>query len=255
MGKKTHKQPSGPVPPVTAPAAAAAVGSIPSPATATDLLQATSLLDSISTEALEALLLSRAKPAVAQPNSQKSFLDKNLSPKDTLNSVRTDVLSNDAPKFGTLLEQQEQLLAGAFTLIEAALNAIEIKDAKSELASECVMMLSRRLKCFSTAIKKAGPAANGSFASAYELWHARRRYFMQEDFKPDIIDKVDVEDAIRKHKPSYKDKAHYDNSPDRSRQAPRRDYRGGNRNVDYHKPAQRRPAKDRSRSRSPAKRN
>jgi len=253
MGKKTHKQPSGLIPTVAAPVAAAVVGGVIPPATSTDLVQAYSLLDSISTEALEALLLSRAKAAAAPPTASTSFLDKNLTPKDILNSVKTDVLSNDAPMCSTLHEQQEQILAGTFTLLEAAIDAIEIKDAKSELASECIKMTSRRLKYLSTALKKVGPLANGSFTAAYELWHARRRQFMQEDFKPEVIGKAEVEDALGKHK-WYRDRAPFDISSDRPRPASRRDFRPNNRYGEHQKQASRQPAKDRSRSRSPAKR-
>ena len=254
MGKKTPKPPSGALPPASAQAVAAAVGGIPLPATATDLVQATSLLDSISTEALEALLLSRTKLAAGPSTARTSFLDKKLTPKDTLNSVKTDVLSNDAPMCSTLHEQLEQILAGTFTLLEATTDAIEVKDEKSELASECAKMISRRLQCLSTALKKAGPGANGSFAAAYDLWHARRQQFMQEEFKPDVIDKADVEDAVGKHKQRYREKAPYDFSSDRSRPAPRRDSRGGYRPGDTNRQAQRPQEKDRSRSRSPAKR-
>lgn len=140
-----------------------------------------------------------------------------------------------------------------FTLLEATLQAIQVKDAKSELASKCVAKSTKRLKCFTITLKKVGPAVHGSLTTAYELWHTCRRSFTEPDLKPDAIGKADADYAIAMHKPGYRERVSYENAPDRSRQASRRDYWGSNHQLNHNKPAQRPQAKDRNRARSPAK--
>lgn len=52
------------------------------------------------------------------------------------------------------------------------------------------------MKCFSLTTKEVGLTAKGPLNAAFELWHVKRRYFTQPDYKPDDIQKVDIEAAL-----------------------------------------------------------
>ncbi|EFJ45786.1 hypothetical protein VOLCADRAFT_93860 [Volvox carteri f. nagariensis] len=124
------------------------------------------------------------------------------SAREQLAAIRTEVQANDAPKLTAPHEQREQLDEGTLMLLETAITALDANEPQLAVAGECLKIAHRRLKCYSVALAKAGPGANGNFTAPYEIWHGRRRNFTKPEFKPEAIDKGDIESALAKTRKS-----------------------------------------------------
>ncbi|EFJ42438.1 hypothetical protein VOLCADRAFT_107235 [Volvox carteri f. nagariensis] len=96
------------------------------------------------------------------------------SAREQLAAIRTEVQANDAPKLTAPHEQQEQLDEGTLMLLETAITTLDANEPQLAVAGECLKIAHRRLKCYSVALAKAGPGANGIFTAPYEIWHGRR---------------------------------------------------------------------------------
>ena len=252
MGKKTPAATQFVPAPAPAPKTKSAAGpSAPPPAAVPhlDLTTASELLDNVSADALFAFMQAKFPNYKPVSCDDDDFDAAVRTPKEMLASLRSDVQANDASKLVAGHEQKEQLLEGCLMIADAAIDSIEPKNGKDRFHLTCWKMMHNRLKCFSAALKKVGPITGGSFNAAYELWHLRRRYFGQPDFKPDIFEKTDVDDALAKAKTPEppKDK----NEDGGTKTAPRRDNFRSFRGNDRYRPQHRRQNKDRSRSRSP----
>ncbi|EFJ39382.1 hypothetical protein VOLCADRAFT_108656 [Volvox carteri f. nagariensis] len=181
------------------------------------------------------------------------------SAREQLAAIRTEVQANDAPKLTAPHEQREQLDEGTLMLLETAITALDANEPQLAVAGECLKIAHRRLKCYSVALAKAGPGANGNFTAPYEIWHGRRRNFTKPEFKPEAIDKGDIESALAKTRKSVA--ADRDGQAGslwrgRDRQGGVRDSFGSARRNDRSRYDRYdwRSQRDRSRSRSPAKR-
>ncbi|EFJ46459.1 hypothetical protein VOLCADRAFT_105453 [Volvox carteri f. nagariensis] len=124
------------------------------------------------------------------------------SAREQLAAIRTEVQANDAPKLTAPHEQREQLDEGTLMLLETAITALDANEPQLAVAGECLKIAHRRLKCYSVALAKAGPGANGNFTAPYEIWHGRRRNFTKPEFKPEALDKGDIESALAKTRKS-----------------------------------------------------
>ncbi|EFJ48720.1 hypothetical protein VOLCADRAFT_104576 [Volvox carteri f. nagariensis] len=124
------------------------------------------------------------------------------SAREQLAAIRTEVQANDAPKLTAPHEQREQLDEGTLMLLETAITALDANEPQLAVAGECLKIAHRRLKCYSVALAKAAPGANGNFTAPYEIWHGRRRNFTKPEFKPEAIDKGDIESALAKTRKS-----------------------------------------------------
>lgn len=74
----------------------------------------------------------------------------------------------------------------------------ELQLEQEDLATECLSLVQRRLKCYSSALVNAGPLAGCNFTAPYKIWHGKRLYFLKPGFQPDAIEKNDVNAALAK---------------------------------------------------------
>lgn len=260
MGKKT---------PPAAPTTLVAKTTIPSkkakaPTTAADnaqaaehanLTEASALLDSVSVDVLKALVKAKSGPVVIS-DSDDDNIDVRPKSREQLSTLRTDIQGIDTIMMQTLADQNEQFLDGTLLIVESLMEAVERAPTRKKFMAEALAILHRRTKCMMVSLKAAGPVAGGSFAATYELWHAKRRHFVKSDFKPEEVEKAEVEAAISREKhsaPRGPARSGYQHGQDRARTRPQSNYRSQkpyNKSRQSPKDSQR----DRSRSRSPAKR-
>ena len=220
----------------------------PPAAEVADLHAALQLLDNLSADVL--LALAKAKSASAKEEDSDDDWDVKPRSRERLVTLRTDVQARDSQVMKSYAEQMEQIVDGSITITEAVIQAIEPKRSIEKFMVEALSILHRRLKYYSVALKKAGPTAGGSLDAAYEIWQSKRLQFAQQEFKPEELEKSEVEAAVARNRGQHFGRF---GNQDKGEAGPKRDFRGNNYfNRPRHSPHQ--PRRDRSRSRSPNKR-
>jgi len=200
MGKKTPAStPMVPKPSKKkAPAVLTPAAEEPLAAEVTNLHAATQLLDTMPADVL--LAFAKSKAAAEKIDDSEDEWDAKPRPRERLVSLRTDVQARDAQVMRTYAQQMEQIVDGSITIAEAIINAIEPKKAVEKFTVEALSFLFKRLKHYSVSLKKAGPAAGGSLDAAYDIWQSKRLQFALPDFKPEELEKSEVEAAVTRHK-------------------------------------------------------
>jgi len=219
----------------------------PPAAAGADLLHATELLENLPTDVLLAFVKSRG--ANVKENASDDDWDAKPRPRERLSTLRTDVQNRDSQVMKSHSDQIEQLVDGTITIAEALMQAIDPKTSVEKLTVAGLTLMFNRLKHYSVALKRAGPKAGGSLDAAYEIWQEKRLQFATEEFKPDELEKTEVEAAMARHK-SQLSRGFW--GSDRGKGGQRREFRG---NSFSHRPrfSPKQSRRDRSRSRSPDK--
>ena len=219
------------------------------------LQEASALLDSLPAHVL--LALAKSKSAATEEDViEHDVWDVKPNSRERIGTVRTDIQSRDSHYMQTCAEQTGQLLDGSIMIVESILRALDPKKPIEMFTVEALSILNRRLKFFSTALQRAGPIAGGSFAAAYDIWHAKRHHFVLQDFKPEELDKAVVDAALSRNRSlSFRGASRADQPQGQGKGRPRprvnsHSYNNSNRPRQSPKRNQR----DRSRSRSPPKR-
>lgn len=218
------------------------------------LQDASAFLENLPADVL--IAMARAKNASAgEDEDDADVWEVKPNSRERISTVRNDIQSRDSHYMQTVAEQTEQLLEGSVMIVESILRAIKPVKPVEMFTVEALSILRRRTKYFSTALQRAGPVAGGSFAAAYDIWHAKRHHFVLSDFKPEELDKAVVDAAIVRNRGQNPRGAHRTephHGQERGRGRSRGAFRSFNntRSRQSPKPYQR----DRSRSRSPVKR-
>ena len=159
----------------------------PPAATTGKLQEASALLESLPTDVLFAIAKSKSA-ATEEDDAVPDVREVKPNSWERMSTVRTDIQSRDSHYMPTCAEQTGQLLDGSIMIVESILRALEPKKPIEMFTVEALSILNRCLKFFSTALQRAGPIAGGSFAAAYDIWHAKRHHFVLQDFKPQELD-------------------------------------------------------------------
>jgi len=219
----------------------------PPAAAGTDLLHATEILDALPTDVLLAFVKSRGVDL--KEDARDDDWDAKPRPRERLTTLRTDVQNRDSQVMRSYAEQMEQVVDGTITVAEAVIQAIDPKTSVEKFTVAALTLMFKRLKHYSVALKRAGPKAGGSLDAAYEIWQEKRLQFATEEFKPEELEKTEVEAAVARHKGQH---FRGFGSADKGKGGQRRDFRG---NHFSHRPrfSPNKFRRVRSRSRSPDK--
>ena len=177
------------------------------------LHDASALLENVPTEVLFALAKARgaaAAPAIATtpaptpaptPAVYISDDDYDSKPKarERISILRTEVQAKDSLFMQALADQTQQVMDGTLEIVESLLRAMDPQRSIEKFMADALTICQKRLKCFSVALKKAGPSAGRSFAVAYKIWHSKRQQIILTEFEPDKLDKTEVEVALARN--------------------------------------------------------